>query len=153
MIFVTSTANFRRLRGRKKSSVSRVEIEMRFLIRHLFLIRFPQKYRSAKPISLRFTRRTREPRSASWNRIGKSRNSPFKRYEPAARRASDQRTITPKRIFTSGRMHATGYGAGEFTFSLAAHRIMAFLPFSSFFFRGGREQRAHAVSWFACIEA
>lgn len=92
---------------------------------------------------LTFHQETQEPRPASRNSIGKSRNSPFKRYELAVRRASDQRTITPRRIFTSGRMHATGYGAGEFTFSLAAHRVMQFFLFLPFLFsRRSRTTRA-----------
>lgn len=102
---------------------------------------------------LTFHQKTLNPRPASRNSIGKSRNSPFKRYEPVVRRASDQRTITPRRIFTSGRMHAIGYSAGEFTFSLAAYRIIRFSFFSFFFFRNAREQHAHAVPRFARIEA
>lgn len=90
---------------------------------------------------LTFHQKTQKPRPASRNSIGKSRNSPFKRYEPVVRRASDQRTITPRRIFTSGRMHAIGYNVGEFTFSLAAYRIIR-SPFSSFsFFRNANNTR------------
>lgn len=89
-------------------------------------------YRSPEPISLRFTG-IQKSRSASRNSIGKWGNSTL-RYEPTVHRASDQRTIKPKGIFTSGRMRATiGYSCGGFTFSLAAHRIMRFSPFSPFF--------------------
>lgn len=80
---------------------------MYFLIRHLFLVRFPPRNtdrRSQYPcVSPRFGK----PRPASRNNIGKSRNSPL-RYERAGvyvyTRTSDQRTITPRRIFTSGRI-------------------------------------------------
>lgn len=106
---------------------------MHFLIGHLFLVRFPQKYtdrRSQYPY--RFTG-IQKPRSASRNSIGKWGNSTL-RYEPTVHRASDQRTITPRGIFTSGRMRATigSRSCGGFTFSLAAHRIMR-LSFLSFF--------------------
>lgn len=90
-------------------------------------------YRSPEPISLHFTG-IQKSRSASRNSIGKWGNSTL-RYEPTVHRASDQRTITPKGIFTSGRMRATiGYSCGGFTFSLAAHRIMRFFFLSIFFF-------------------
>lgn len=90
-------------------------------------------YRLPEPISLRFTG-IQKSRSASRNSIGKWGNSTL-RYEPTVHRASDQRTIKPKGIFTSGRMRATiGYSCGGFTFSLAAHRIMRFSLLSFLFF-------------------
>jgi len=124
-------ANFpTRCKRRKKLPTSRLGIEIHFLIRHLFLVRFPPKYRSPKPISLRFTG-IQKPRPASRNSIDKSKISPFK-IRVDVHRASDQRTITRWRIFTSGRMRATAATA-EFKFSLVAHRIMRF--FHSFFRR------------------
>jgi len=74
-------------------------------------------------------------RIAARNGIGKSRNLPVKKRDVDRAHAS-QRTITPRRIFTSGsRMPPATM---DFTFSLPANHVR-----SSFFRGGGREQRAH----------
>lgn len=107
-------------------------------------------YRSPKPISLRFTG-IQKPRPASRSSIDKSRNSSFK-IRADVRRASDQRTITPWRIFTSGRMRATSYGWIYIFVGCTSNH--AFLP-SVFSPRSRitRITRARGLSRFDCIEA
>jgi len=77
-------------------------------------------------------------RIAARNGIGKSRNLPVKKRDVDRAHAS-QRTITPRRIFTSdSRMPSATM---DFTFSLPANHVR-----SSFFRGGGREQRARTRS-------